>query len=322
MTNNEVLESIIAEGRSISVATTGDVALGRLMNLPGVWSNTPNLPGRGWNMIALPFEGGALGYRLLLNQYNETLKFTTVDKGVPNRGILDNTDGTDGDQFVVALDYLQTIEQIKVKDFPESNKQGSIEDGKNKIHHEPGFWLHMKNKTTNNIDLARLATIPHGNSVLALGHSNVSDQPPTIPNISGLPIGVDQSLDSTYLEPYKFFNDNLFEGLFNPVHPNLLLEAANQGVNIVKTTKLEVTTTIEDAGISNIPFVTKEADATEMKSTFWLQELEELDGAGNPKLRLQYSQTVFLDFFPRRDGVPGSIRWPHVSINTLEKVSD
>ena len=29
-----------------------------------------------------------------------------------------------------------------------------------------------------------------------------------------------------------------------------------------------------------------------------------------------------LDFFPRRDGLPGRIGWPHVSINTLTKVSD
>jgi hypothetical protein len=31
---------------------------------------------------------------------------------------------------------------------------------------------------------------------------------------------------------------------------------------------------------------------------------------------------VMLDFFPRRDGLPGRIGWPHVSINTLTKVSD
>lgn len=59
-----------------------------------------------------------------------------------------------------------------------------------------------------------------------------------------------------------------------------------------------------------------------MRSTFWIQELAESDDAGNPRLRLQYSQTVFLDFFPRADGAPGLIRWPHISINTLEKVSN
>ena len=41
---------------------------------------------------------------------------------------------------------------------------------------------------------------------------------------------------------------------------------------------------------------------------------------GEPKLRLQYTQVVILDFFERRDGLPGLIRWPHVSISTLDKV--
>jgi hypothetical protein len=59
-----------------------------------------------------------------------------------------------------------------------------------------------------------------------------------------------------------------------------------------------------------------------MNSTFWIQELEDKDLQGKPKLRLQYLQVVILDFFPRRDGMPGLIRWPHISINTMERVGD
>jgi hypothetical protein len=33
-------------------------------------------------------------------------------------------------------------------------------------------------------------------------------------------------------------------------------------------------------------------------------------------------QVVQLDFFPRLDGGPGRIKWPHVSINTLQKITD
>jgi hypothetical protein len=51
-----------------------------------------------------------------------------------------------------------------------------------------------------------------------------------------------------------------------------------------------------------------------------LQELAEKDANGDPKLRLQYTQTVMLDFFKREDGKEGRIKWPHVSINTMEKV--
>jgi hypothetical protein len=322
MLNKQQIQTMKNNGRYVAPAKTGDDDLGPLKLLPGTWKNLPTLPGRGWNMIALPFAtepASPLNYRLLLNQYNEELKFTLVDKGVPNRGIRRNGTTTDSDQLVVALDYEQMIEQIVAEDFPESGKAG---DPGLAIHHEPGLWLHMTNETTNGLDIARLATIPHGDSALALGTSEELDGAPRIPNINGLPIGVPQDLDIGYLSPYKHFHDNLFRGLFDPTDPNKLLNDANDGIDIVKTTKLEVDTTVESGGIVNIPFIVKQANAADMKSTFWIQELAEKDESGNPKLRLQYSQVVILDFFPRFDGAPGLIRWPHVSINTMEKVAD
>jgi len=96
----------------------------------------------------------------------------------------------------------------------------------------------------------------------------------------------------------------------------------NEGVAVTRTTELKLDTTLATGGIKNIPFIVKQANAVSMKSTFWIQELEETDENGLPKLRLQYLQIVILDFFPRRDGLPGVISWPHVSINTLDKVSD
>ena len=88
----QALEQIGSQGRTFAAASTGDSTLGPLTLLPGVWKNLPNLPGRGWNMIALPFATPTnspfpFNYRLLMNQYNEELKFTLIDKGVPNRGI-------------------------------------------------------------------------------------------------------------------------------------------------------------------------------------------------------------------------------------------
>jgi hypothetical protein len=36
---------------------------------------------------------------------------------------------------------------------------------------------------------------------------------------------------------------------------------------------------------------------------------------------MQYSQVVMLNFFrPREDQLPGRAQWPHISINTLDKV--
>jgi hypothetical protein len=322
----QALEQIGSQGRTFAAASTGDSTLGPLTLLPGVWKNLPNLPGRGWNMIALPFATPTnspfpFNYRLLMNQYNEELKFTLIDKGVPNRGIgRVDCKTVETDQFVVTLDYEQAIQQIAAEDSPKSDLAGGPGLP---IHHEPGLWLHMLNEVENGLDIARLATIPHGDSVLAMGRAMVIDGPPTIPNISGLPIGVNQDIDNNpYLGPYKAFHGpNKFRGLFDSVTPNDLLREANNGVKIKRTTILDVDTDIPTGGIVNIPFIVKQANATTMRSTFWIQELEDLDSNGKPKLRLQYSQTVMLDFFPRNDGQPGLIRWPHVSINTLEKVA-
>ena len=92
-------------------------------------------------------------------------------------------------------------------------------------------------------------------------------------------------------------------------------------MNVVRTTTLTVDSTRKSGGITNLPFSVREAEPVSMKSTIWIQELDEKDGTGKPKLRLQYSQVVMLHFFhPREDEFPGRAVWPHISIATLEKM--
>lgn len=321
-----------AKARTYGKPAKQDPDLGPLKLLPGLWKSE----GLGWSMTALPFATAPspLDYRLLLNQYNEQLEFKLVDNNVPNRGVEKNNPTVQTDQFVVTIDYLQKIQQVAAVDSPEGN--GLAGPPGLAIHHEPGLWLHMKNQITDGLDIARLATIPHGDSVLALGRSSVHAGASSIPHINSLPEGVTQDLDnSPYLKPYKKFHDKPFKGNvtfpgfpgFDPTQTHVLLELANTGANIVRTTTLHVDSTIPTGGIANIPFVVRKANAATMQSTFWIQELAEKDVNGDPKLRLQYLQVVMLDFFPRRDGLPpsccpGPIRWPHVAINTLEKQVD
>jgi len=323
-----VLLKLKAQRRRIEVPRQEDPDLGPLKHLPGVWRSS----GRGWNMIALPFADAVppLNYRLLLNQYDEDLEFTLVDKAVPNRGI-NLTAQTD--QFVVTLDYVQKIHQVAAVDFPDS--KGLAGPPGLAIHHEPGLFLHMKNEVTGDLDVARLATIPHGDSVLALGTSDILAGLQAIPPIIGLPDGVSQNLNANpYLLPYKTFHDSPFMGTvvgvpgfpgFDPTNPTNLLTLANKKPDgsdiddVKETTVLTFDSTHPTGGISNIPFVVAQANASTMKSTFWIQEMKAKDAYSEPTFRLQYAQIVMLDFFPRRDGFPGRIRWPHVSINTLDK---
>ena len=156
--------------------------------------------------------------------------------------------------------------------------------------------------------------------MLALGKISEIQGAPVIEEVSTLPIGVQQDINNPYLAPYKHFHDQRFLGVFDPINPFELLNQDNQAIDIVKTTIFKFDTNNETGGINNIPFITKQAKATQLQSTFYLQELSDLDANGNPKLRLQYTQIVMLDFFTRNDN-KGLVRWPHVSINTLEKVT-
>lgn len=302
------------------------IDLGPLTALPGKWVSGET----GWNMIALPFANpGGPPFRLLLNQYKETLRFTFIDEKVPNRGIT-AVPRQEKDQFVVTLDYEQSIEQVAATDEPLSGKAGAPNIA---IHHEPGLFLYLTNQVDDEIDVGRLASVPHGNSVLALGTSDVVEGPDKtklIPSISGLPIGIGPNANLAthpWLAPYNKFNTAPFKGNvsasgfpgFNPVDPSHLLQLTVQGLDIERTTVLALDSSVQSGGVSNVPFIERQADAAKLTSTFWIHELRKPEEDGN-KFVLQYLQDVSLDFLPRLDQPPGLIRWPHVSINTLRKV--
>lgn len=328
--NKKNLEKRFAEGRQLEskqikqpsvVKDTGDEKFDLIELLKGTWSTSD----KGWNLIALPFKhpSAPFNYRLLMNQYGEFLNFKTADKNVPNRGITLDANGHT-DQLIDALDYEQTISQVAAEDFPNSNLRSS--DGKG-IHHEPGLFLQILNHITtvgeNELRVARLGTVPHGDSVLAMGTVDVFEGAPIIPNLNALPIGVSQDLTKPYLSPYNHFEQNPFLGTVNPPPPgfpgffasnaNAILQFAVSTLgNVKQTTILHFDTKFGTGGIVNIPFIVNEANATDMEATFWIMELE--DG----RFAMQYSQTVMLDFFKRPDS-EGLIKWPHVSINTLIK---
>lgn len=324
--------------------------------LGGSWTSEK----QGWNLIALPF--GPNNFRLLMNQYGETLNFNRfADLDVPNRGVI--SDGKNGtDQTIDAIAYEQIVHQKAVDDFPPSGLTAKNGDG---IHHEPGFFLQLLSHASTGhteedgqppgpeekLEIARQASIPHGNSVLAMG---------TISTFPGAPdftkdelkedatperIGEEDFEKNPYLEPYRYFQNSPFFGNipttavnlrgeafpgFFPKNANAILGFSNPGDRVKETTHLHFDTKYRNkqlttTPISNIPFVVSEANVTEMHADFWIMELHKEHEAADIEYVMQYSQTVYLEFFDARDGStnsdgsPKKIRWPHVSINTLRK---
>ena len=322
--------------------------------LAGTWTSEA----QGWNLIALPV--GPKKFRLLMNQYGETLKFGLADLCVPNRGAAE----TAPDQHIDAIAYEQIIVQKAVADFPATKL---IAPNGNGIHHEPGFFLQLLDHVTKGhteevkkgvlekgdevkLTIARQASIPHGNSVLAMGTIRKFDGPPKTgteqnpqdmnpENATPERIKDRSFITNSYLAPYKHFEDNhflgnvedskktKFPGLF-PKDANAILKFALSKFEsrVKKTTVLHFDTkyrnkNLTNTPISNIPFVQREANVTEMHADFWIMELDKHDESEPTEFIMQYSQTVYLEFFESddKDEKGKLIRWPHVSINTLRK---
>lgn len=178
-----------------------------------------------------------------------------------------------------------------------------------------------------------------------------------VPSINGVVVGGGENPEETdlqpitndagdilidYFAPYRHYHENPYKGTvsipgfvgFDPVHATDLLRHTLQNVllpigKVKRVMRLRVDSTLDHSGVNrfthtgiiNIPFVVRQADATSMNSTFLMYEIEDLE-SGQDRYFMQYAQNVILDFIGRPDGHPGRARWPHVSINTMERVSD
>ena len=343
------------------MSNASPTGFGPLAMLEGVWANEDELRNHGWNSIALPFARNSRdNYRILVNQYSETLEITTAGACNPNRGMpginivpgdCENTGcvGDPGDQQIAALQYIQNIRQAAGADFPVSEDAPGpnlVAGRGDTIHHEPGLFLYMKNHSTADMEVARMGTVPHGDSLLAMGFHGKLDNPIAepveqqniIPDFELLPTGnalpsgftlPQLNLLDGYLEPYNHFHQSPFSGdtggqdEFDPVFPLELLKKANvdPDIEILEVYKFDFNTELSSGGIKNIPFIVKQADAASMRAAFRVMKVRHV-ASGEEETRLQYAQVVDLDFFEHPQGPhKGSIiRWPHVSINTLKKV--
>jgi hypothetical protein len=134
--------------------------LGHLRELAGTWQ------GSGFNLIARPDFKDSADLYLQLNQTRETLKIEPIGSSIPNRGF-----GQD-DIELFGLTYLQRIS--------DASTGGAL-------HIEPGLWITQPSTTyppesapRGSQIVARLGTIPHGNSLLAQGTAQPFTGPPVL----------------------------------------------------------------------------------------------------------------------------------------------
>ena len=288
--------------------------LGPLAQLPGKWQ------GKGFNQIWRPFRDTTLPAQdrfLELNETLETLVFDAIPGDIPNRGLLQ------ADINLAGIRYLQQVQDANVKG-PNHQPAG--------IHVEPGIWINVPSTTDPNdpTTVARMASIPHGTTLLAQGTSfpvlNGPPPPFAAVSIKPFPIGNPGA-------PFDFPETHLnVTSAFRTVHtdiphvtqamvdnPNVVLTAGVQGKTIISTTTFSISTNplnppTSGGGAANIAFLEgtggqPNARNVEVDATFWIETIK--DAHGHTSLQLQYTQTVLLNF--------NGLSWPHVSVATLQK---
>lgn len=307
--------------RETAIIIEQQPTLGPLTNLQGDWT------GKGVNIISLPNNfpvNPTAKFRVMVNATIENTEFTPISAPIPNRG------NTQDDIFFLGLTYMQKVSDAE-----------TLEG----IHVEPGIFLFLPSNPVQVVpSVVRLATIPHGDSVMAQGGFFTAQGGPQFAVADITPFTLDSNgnrlndKNEGYLSALT--NAVLPPGITHDIvaNPNLLLQQFNDqltksGKTIVSTTVFQVNATpvggIADVppfkpipgdpgGISNIPFVVKNANANSLSAIFWINTVQNEDGS--QFLVVQYSQTVLLDFpVPGADGQLVDIKWPHISVASLIK---
>ena len=282
--------------------------LGALSLLPGKWQ------GQGFNTIWRPFHDTTPAKQdrfLELNRTTETITFETINGAIPNRGLLQP------DINMFGLTYLQQI--------ADSNENGAG------LHIEPGIWCTVP-ATTNPAEpttVVRMASIPHGTTIMAQGIAVSVDGPPKIvpnnitPFVIGDPAKLINFPESNLAQPTAFRSHSpQIDGITQAMveNPNSVLLDAILGQEFHSTIALIITTDVAlpllGGGTENTGFLagTKtagpNAQGANVTAIFWIEIVK-----GTPDfLQLQYTQTVLLNF--------NGLSWPHVTVATLRKVED
>ncbi|MBO9635377.1 MAG: hypothetical protein J7578_19880 [Chitinophagaceae bacterium] len=303
----------------IAAETPPPATLGNLAKLPGTWVGT------GFNIIELPNMNQAMPgppppdkFRVMTNATSETLIFSPISGDIINRG------NAQGDIAYLGLHYLQQVSDVNL---PKDN---------NGIHLETGLFLNLVGSTDpgETPTIARLGSIPHGDSILAQGQSFTLQGGPTFDTIDTTPFQIiNGKRENDTSANYLAILNNAVPPPNIPAaaikNPNIILENAISGQKILETVVIlldanpmdgvsNVPPFVQVGGITNIPFINVNANAVTLSAIFWIETVQNPDNS--TFLQLQYSQTVILDFpvfGPPPDNQLVNLKWPHVSVATL-----
>ncbi|MDG0024968.1 heme-binding protein [Trinickia sp. Y13] len=298
-------------------------SLGPLAYLIGTWTNQPlGSSGKGgtdspfsYNVMPLPQADPSAppGYILKNFSYYEELTFTAIHGPVLNRN-------GNGAQVAYTLFYEQ---RVYFAEGPKKDALVHAENGSMLLlgdQNQPlgpygnGFLHGVGNQTVlgsivpnQSFNVAKQLSVPHGNSILALGSYTTGSGAPVIPPATVLP-----SADIDPF-PYTWKNEPTNPQPSYTANPNQALTDALAIRAPTNFIALTVSSANGSGAVSNIGFEQKYSNVTRYDFTCWL---ESFDG-GSSFPQLQYSQTITLLLQIKN----GLVSFPHVTTNTLTKKS-
>jgi len=239
--------------------------------------DSPNTPTK------LPVTVSGSDNVLELNLTEETLSFSPSLGAVPNRGEVQ------ADITLNGIPYLQVINDV------------TIAGQSTGIHVEPGLWMAVPSTSDPNegATFVRMASIPHGTTVLAQGKSTAITGKPAIPAIDITPFST-RSPETTKL----FHSQTAATGGTARIPQDLtsfikagtitqamltdpasLLRSHIASLDITSTTAITISTApaapLFGGGLSNIAFLLGDAQASspnaqaaKMQATFWIETAE------------------------------------------------
>jgi hypothetical protein len=248
--------------------------------------------GKGFNTIFRPDIGTptklpvpATDDNLLeLNLTEETLSFSSSLGAVPNRGEVQADINLNG------VPYLQVINDV------------TIAGQSTGIHFEPGLWMAVPatSDPAEGMTFMRMASIPHGTTVLAQGKAVTAAGKPTFPvvPITPFPIGSAPNSGSPFPSQtaaaagtVRIPQDltafikagTITQAMLN--NPVSLLSTHLTGLNVTSNTAITVSTRptppLFGGGNNNMAFLMGDAQASSpnaqaatMEATFWIETVE------------------------------------------------
>jgi hypothetical protein len=277
----------------VSSLTTVQAATAKAPGLGPLAAFTGTFQGNGFNTIfrpdstktptKLPVPVSGSDNVLELNLTQETLSFSPSLGSVPNRGEVQ------GDIFLNGVPYLQTITDVTVPSQPIG------------IHFEPGLWMAVPSTTDprEGGTLVRMASIPHGTTIVAQGKSSTVQGKPTIAKIDITPLTTGQPNAKVPFPSQKAASEKtarIPQDLSSFVKagtitqamltdPTTLLRNHIASQTITSTSVITISTEpaapLFGGGTDNIAFLlgdkkatTPNAQTLKMEATFWIETVE------------------------------------------------